>query len=131
MAKGGGSTRTVSANNASASRKVYNEQFYVDKYLSIHDDLKDSNNNIVKETRYKGEKIITLDDGFGQNMYAVEGVKGPAFFSMDDAKRAIRGEDIKNEPYKLDIHWDKQKKEWTVDMKSPEMKEWINKQKLK
>lgn len=99
--------------------------------MSIHDDLKDSNNSIIKETSFKGEKIITLEDGFGQKMYAVEGVKGPAFFSMDDAKRAIKGEDIKSEPYNLGIHWDKQKKEWTVDTKAPEIKEWINKQKSK
>lgn len=131
MAKGGGLTRKISANNASASRTNFNEQEYIDKYLSIHDDLKDSNNSIIKETSFKGEKIITLEDGFGQKSYAVEGVKGPAFFSMADAKRAIKGEDIKSEPYNLNIHWDKQKKGWTVDMKAPEMKEWINKQRGK
>lgn len=55
MAKTGG-TRRIGANKASLSRKSYDEQVYIDKYLSIHDDLNDSNNNIIKETSFKGGK---------------------------------------------------------------------------
>lgn len=128
MAKTGG-TRRVGANKASLNRKGYDEQVYIDKYLSIHDDLKDSNNSVIKETSFKGEKIITLEDDFGQRMYAVEGVKGPAFFSLADAKSAIKGENIKSEPYDLGIHWNKEQKKWDVDTKNLDIKEWIKKQK--
>lgn len=65
----------------------------------------------------------------GKECTQSKALKVRLFFSLADAKSAIKGENIKSEPYDLGIHWNKEQKKWDVDTKNLDIKEWIKKQK--